>query len=152
MTKLGVVSAALCAFFAGCYCVDVPEDVRARFNEYRAQGESWTRARDEYGFQPPVNMSAAIGWSILPGAGQYFMEHKMRVYGFDMEGEYAKASSELQANGFFMLLFSWIPYVYEFTLPCGLAAGTIIDVNRINNIAFVEFMDKRSGRHDISTK
>ena len=41
-----------------------------------------------------------------------------------------------------MLATSWFPYVYIFTLPVGLASGTIVDVNRVNNLALLEWMDR----------
>lgn len=68
---------AVLAVVSGCSCVDVTQAERIRIDKMHARGISWKDERDAGRFQPPVDMTAAVFWSLLPGAGQHFMAHKM---------------------------------------------------------------------------
>lgn len=131
---------------AGCSCVDVTYDERARIEKLHAQGISWRNERNAGRFQPPVDMTAAVFWSLLPGAGQHFMAHKAAESGVDRLCGQFRDRRQLRTAGTLMLATSWIPYVYCFTLPLGLASGTVVDVNRINNLALLEQQEARNSR------
>ena len=141
-TRLSVLAAGV--FAAGCSCVDVKQSERVRINQLHAQGISWKNERDAGRFTPPVNMTAAVFWSILPGAGQLFMEHKMSESGYLRLSDAVVDRRQLNVTGTLMLGTSWIPHVYCFTLPFGLASGTVVDVNRINNLALLEHLDRQA--------
>ena len=128
---------------SGCSCVDVKQSEIVRIDRLHAKGISWTKERDAGRFQPPVNMTAAVFWSLLPGAGQHFMAHKMSESGCLRLSDAVVDKRQLRGTGTLMLGTSWIPYVYIFTLPFGLASGTVVDVNRINNLALLEYLDKQ---------
>ena len=144
-TVLGgiVQSCVLVLAVAGCSCVDVMPKERARIDQLHAEGISWSRERDAGRFTPPINMTAAVWWSLLPGAGQHFIAHKMKVYGYERFGEVRwRDRRQVRASGTLMLGTSWFPYVYVFTLPIGLASGVVVDVNRVNNLALLEWLDR----------
>ena len=123
--------------------MDVTPEERRRIDDLHRQGVSWSGERDAGRFTPPVNMTAAVCWSLLPGAGQHFIAHKMGDDGTDTFGACRRRDrAQLRISGTCMLATSWFPYVYIFTLPVGLASGTIVDVNRVNNLALLEWMDR----------
>lgn len=138
-----VPACALAVAVAGCSCVDVTSKERMRINQLHAEGISWRGERDAGRFTPPVNMAAAVWWSLLPGAGQHFIAHKMDDYGAGQFGDARwQDRRQLRTSGTWMLATSWIPYVYIFTLPFGLASGVVVDVNRVNNLALLELLDR----------
>ena len=49
---------------------------------------------------------------------------------------------QLRTSGTWMLALSWIPYVYPLTLSLGLASGVVVDVNRVNNLALLQWLDR----------
>lgn len=127
----------------GCSCVDVRSSEIVRINELHSKGISWKDERDAGRFKPPVDMTAAVFWSLLPGAGQHFMAHKMSTSGVLRLKDATADKAQLRGTGTLMLATSWFPYVYMFTLPFGLASGTVVDVNRINNLALLEHFEKQ---------
>lgn len=140
MTKVVQVPVLLAlGLLSGCACVTITPEEAARIDALHARGITWSQEWKAGRFTPPVNMTAAVWWSVLPGAGQHFMAHKMGDAGLD--AEHADDCLRLRTSGTLMLATSWFPYVYVFTLPCGLAAGTVQDVNRINNLALLRYMD-----------
>lgn len=140
----GVVSACVWTVAAaGCSCVDVTPKERIRIDQLHAEGISWQRERDAGRFTPPINMTAAVWWSLLPGAGQHFIAHKMGDYGAERFGDVRwRDRRQLRTSGTWMLAISWIPYVYPLTLSLGLASGVVVDVNRVNNLALLEWLDR----------
>lgn len=140
-----VLACALATLVAGCSCVDVMPEERSRIAQLNARGISWKRERDAGRFTPPVNMTAAVCWSLLPGAGQHFIAHKMGDYGVEKFGSYRwQDRRQLRTTGTWMLAFSWIPQVYAATLPVGCATGVVVDVNRVNNLALLEWLDRQA--------
>lgn len=145
MKYLGMILAAiaLAVTLVGCACVSVSSDERARINKLHERGISWSRERNAGRFQPPVDMTAAVFWSLLPGAGQHFIAHKMGESGFACLDSRDYDRCQLRVKGTLMLATSWFPDVYLFTLPCGILSGTIVDVNRINNLALLEWLERQ---------
>ena len=134
----GALSLVL-ALLAGCQCINVTHAERSQIDQLHSEGISWA-GNPPAGYSPAVNMTAAIFWGILPGAGQMFAAHKMDDAGI-IEHDFDKTS--LNGSGFAMLALSWIPYVYEFTLPCGIG-GVVVDVNRVNNIHLLQYIDRKN--------
>lgn len=48
-----------------------------------------------------------------------------------------------RTTGTLMLAISWIPYIYAATCPVGCASGVVVDVNRVNNLALLEWLDRQ---------
>ena len=135
-----------CLVLAGCECVKITDQDRTELESLHQRGIAWSTERDAGIFNPIVCMGAAVGWSFLPGAGQYFIAHKIEDAIAEGRLQDPRApiwASSLRSEGLPMLIFSWIPYVYDFTHPCG-TAGVIVDVNRINNIASREEVARRA--------
>ena len=135
-----------CLVLAGCECVKITDQDRTELESLHQRGIAWSTERDAGKFNPVVSMGAAVGWSFLPGAGQYFIAHKIEDAIAEGRLQDPRApiwASSLRSEGLPMLIFSWIPYVYDFTHPCG-TAGVIVDVNRINNIALREEVARRA--------
>ena len=129
----------LVMILSGCMCVAVSTQERAEIEALHARGISWSGEWKAGRFEPPVKMGPAVGWSFLPGASQVFMAHKMEVNNI-VEVQRGASYIRLESKGMLMLGTSWLPYVYAFTFPFGLATGTVIDVNRINNLALLRQM------------
>lgn len=125
-----------CLLSAGCICVNVSDEERAKIATLRQEGITWRGETEKETFQPVVKMAPAVIWSLLPGAGQHFVAHKMLDAGF-YDGEFSSGRLKLQAEGTLMIGVSWLPFVYPFTLTAGIA-GTVTDVNRVNNLALLE--------------
>ncbi len=133
-----VASALLFVTISGCACVDLTQSERMSISAMRGKGIAWSRERNKGTFVPPITMGSAVGWGILPGAGQIFIADKIKDAG--LEDRFNGSRTRLQSSGAVMLLFSWIPYVYDFTLPFGIG-GIIQDVNRINNYALLKHLE-----------
>ena len=125
-----------CLLSAGCICVNVSDEEREKIAALRQEGITWRGETEKETFQPVVKMTPAVLWSLLPGAGQHFVAHKMLDAGF-YDGEFSSGRLKLQAEGTLMIGVSWLPFVYPFTLTAGIA-GTVTDVNRVNNLALLE--------------
>lgn len=136
MDLKSLLSAGMALALAGCACVDVSNDERRRIEGMRRSGKTWSRCAEKGTFTPPVNMTAAVCWGLLPGAGQHFIAHKVEDAGL-WHGRDSADLIELRSSGTLMLATSWFPYVYLFTLPCGIE-GIIVDVNRVNNLALLK--------------
>ena len=135
MKKLMIVTmaAALC----GCAHVVVSDVERARIADLHTQGVSWSQ-NPPTGYEPIVKMGPAVCWGLLPGAAQYFIAHKMDDAGITNQ---KKAQAKLRKDGGRMLLVSWLPWVYDGTMPFGIG-GAIQDVNRINNLLLLKYIDE----------
>jgi hypothetical protein len=131
---------------AGCECMK-PSDVdHEEIDALNAKGIAWSIEEKNGNFSPVICMGATVGWSFLPGAAQVFMAHKIEDAIDEGRLQDPRApgwAMALRAKGVPMLIFSWIPYVYDFTHPFGTAAA-IVDVNRINNVALREELQRRS--------
>lgn len=133
---VGIISSLV---LAGCACIDISEAQRRQIEELHEQGISWAK-NPPVGYQPVVRMGPAICWGILPGAAQIFIADKIGdAYAEGRIQEFAEDRVELNTSGTMMLLFSWFPLVYDGTMPFGIG-GVIHDVNRMNNLALLEYM------------
>lgn len=132
-----------------CMCVAVSTRERAEIEALHARGISWSGEWKAGRFEPPVKMGPAVGWSFLPGASQVFMAHKMEVNNL-VDAQRGASYIRLESKGILMLATSWFPYVYAFSFPFGLATGTVIDVNRINNLALLREMKERGELDDLT--
>ncbi len=125
----------LAAFvFVGCQTIYVTEEERAQLEELHQSGITWA-GNPPQGYEPAVKMTPAIFWGLLPGAGQIFIADKM---GDAKIKNHVGDQSRLAGKGVMMLAFSWIPWVYEFTMPIGIG-GAIVDVNRANNLKLIQY-------------
>ncbi len=122
------------ALTTGCMCVHIPNDKERQIDDLKRRGISWQSEADAGRFTPAVNRLAAFGWSLLPGAGQHFIAHKMSDAGME---NCAISIASLRSEGTLMLAFSWIPFVYPFTLISGITTGTLVDANRANWLALL---------------
>ncbi len=141
----GIATAVIGLTLTGCKCVEISDVDYTETEVLNSQGIAWSIERDKGTFEPVVSMGAAVWYALLPGAGQLFMAHKIDCAIDDGRLTDPRASSwasAMRREAIPMLIFSWIPYVYDFTHPFGTAA-VIVDVNRINNIALREAL-KRS--------
>lgn len=126
----------MCMLAAGCASVEVSREQRAKLAELGRAGVTWRGEVEKKALRPTVKTPPAVLWSLLPGAGQHFVAHKMLDAGF-YDGDYADMRASLQRKGTLMVAVSWLPFVYPFTLTWGVA-GTVADVNRANNLALLE--------------
>ena len=131
---------ALAEALAGCACVNVTAEERERIDELHEKDISWSGEKSEGRFEPPVNMVAAVAWSLLPGAGQHFIAHKMADYGYSDADVCLRGGQQLRSTGTLMIGVSWFPLVYCVTFPFGLS-GVVTDVNRVNNLALLEWIE-----------
>lgn len=130
----------MCMLAAGCASVEVSREQRAKLAELGRAGVTWRGEVEKKALQPTVKTPPAVLWSLLPGAGQHFVAHKMLDAGF-YDGDYADMRASLQRKGTLMVAVSWLPFIYPFTLTWGMA-GTVADVNRANNLALLESRQK----------
>lgn len=129
---------------AGCQTIYVNESERAKLDELHRQGISWAGNPPD-GYTPAVKMTPAIFWSILPGAGQMFIANKM---GDSEIQNHWQDRENLNVKGFAMVAFSWHPYVYFFTLPCGIG-GVVVDVNRANNLKLIQYCESADAPEEV---
>ena len=128
----------------GCKCVKIADVDYTETEILNSQGIAWSKERDKGNFDPVVSMGAAVWYALLPGAGQLFMAHKIDCAIADGRLTDQRAglwASAMRRKAIPMLIFSWFPWVYDFTHPFGTAA-VIVDVNRINNIALREALKR----------
>jgi hypothetical protein len=52
-------------------------------------------------------------------------------------------TGNLMGEGTISLVFSWIPWVYHFTMPCQMGSGVFPDVARVNNLAYMYHLDAK---------
>lgn len=140
--------------FCGCSNVTLSLRERAEIEALNEQGISWSGEWKAGRFDPPVKMEPAVWWSLYPGAGQMFLRYKMEDAGM-FDARSVSDCEHLRRTGARMMGFSWIPLVYVFTFPIGLSTGTVIDANRINNLALLrsikkENRDTEDGQNDRS--
>lgn len=142
MKNMGKIVAeiALAGTLAGCACVNITAEERERIDELHAKDISWSGEKSEGRFSPPVNMVAAVAWSLLPGAGQHFIAHKMADYGYSDADVCLRGGQQLRSTGTLMIGVSWFPLAYCVTFPFGLS-GVVADVNRVNNLALLEWVE-----------
>ncbi len=154
-TVLGSVALVVMGLaLGGCSCVKIGAIDHTETANLNSQGIAWSIERDKGRFQPVVSMGPAVCYALLPGAGQLFVAHKIDCAIADgrlTDPRAARWAAAMRRKGIPMLLFSWIPYVYEFTHPCG-TAGVIVDVNRINNVALREATKKSAESKDKEVK
>ena len=130
--QLAMLAAAV--VLAGCQTIDVTEKERAQLDDLHQRGITWAGNPPE-GYEPAVKMTPAIFWGLLPGAGQIFISDKMGDAGIR---NHMRDQDKLHSKGVWMVAFSWVPWVYDFTMPIGIG-GAIVDVNRANNIKLIQY-------------
>lgn len=134
-----IIGALFALALTGCACVTVSDAQRAEIDALHSKGISWSK-NPPPGFKPVVKMGPAVCWAILPGAGQIFIADK--IGDAHQEGRISELRSDcndLNGDGVVMLAVSWFPLIYDVTHPFG-TGGVIQDVNRVNNLALLEFM------------
>ena len=132
--------AAVAVFASGCSTVDLKSEHEARIDQYRREGKL-AQASAEVGYT--VNPTPTFFWALLPGANQVHIARKITqspYYG-DFARDYPWLTSRLTSEGVVCLIFSWIPWVYEFSMPCQMGSGVFPDVARVNNLAYMYHLD-----------
>ena len=141
-TKYGMtVLLALSMVLTGCKCVYVTAEHKAKIVRYRADGRL-AQAKAETG--RTVSLAPTIAWSLLPGANQIHIMRKIKQspYVGKIQQDYPGLTASLTAEGSASLMFSWIPYVYYFTMPIELGTS-ISDVFAVNNLVWMYSVDSK---------
>ncbi len=137
---------AIVGMAAGCACVNVTPEERLAIDNLHENGITWSGERDNGEFEPPANMIVATAWAFLPGAGQRFIANKMVAYGCSDADFCLRGGQQLRSTGSLMIGLSWFPFVYVFTYPFGLV-GVITDVNRVNNLALLQWVNEKNNQN-----
>ena len=141
-TRYGMtVLLAFSAVLAGCKCVYVTPEHKAKIVQYRADGRL-AQAKAETG--RTVSLAPTIAWSLLPGANQIHIMRKIKQspYVGKIQQDYPGLTAALTAEGSASLMFSWFPYVYCFSMPIELGTS-ISDVFAVNNLVWMYCIDSK---------
>jgi hypothetical protein len=141
MKKL-LVFAALAVACAGCVVVRVSDEHRQKIAKYLADG-SLAKAKKEIGYT--VNPAPTLCWALIPGANKIHIARKIEQspYCEQFKRDYPVVTAKLLADGWVCAAFSWIPYLYEFTMPCQAGSGVFPDVVRVNNLMWMYHVDSK---------
>ena len=142
MKKCGIIGLlALSAMITGCKCVYVTSEHRAKIEQYRADGRL-AEAMAEMG--RTVSLGPTMAWALVPGANQIHIMRKINQspYASKIQRDYPGLTESLGRDGTAAILFSWIPYVYYFTMP--IEMGTCVsDVFALNNLAWMYHIESK---------
>ena len=136
-----IVLLALAAMITGCKCLNVTPEHKAKIAQYRADGRL-AEARDEIG--RTVSLAPTMAWALVPGANQIHIMRKINQspYASKIQSDYPGLTGSLGAEGTMAILFSWIPYVYYFSMP--IEMGTCVsDVFALNNLAWMYHVESK---------
>jgi hypothetical protein len=126
----------------GCMSVDVAKHHKRAISSYRRDG-SLERAKNQIGYT--VNPVTTFFWGLIPGANKIHIARKIEQsrYRKQFERDYPGVTGRLWAGGCVCATFSWIPFVYEFTMPCQVGSGVYPDVARVNNLMWMYHIESR---------
>lgn len=141
MKKL-LFCSALIVVFAGCMSINVTDEHKRKIAQYRRDG-SLAKAKEEIGYT--VNPTPTFFWSLIPGANRIHIARKIgqSPYYHQFERDYPGEAGRICQAGSICAAFSWIPYLYEFTMPCQAGTGVFPDVMRVNNLMWMYHVESK---------
>ena len=141
-----IVLFAFSAMITGCKCVYVTSEHKAKIAQYRANGRL-AEARAEMG--RTVSLAPTMAWALVPGANQIHIMRKINQspYASKIQRDYPGLTSSLGTEGSMAIIFSWIPYVYYFSMP--IEMGTCVsDVFALNNLVWMYHVESKGKLKD----
>ena len=126
----------------GCSTLRVKPEHKERIERYRREGKL-SEAHAEIGYT--VNMFATMGWAFLPGANQIHICRKIvqSPYAVKFVQDYPEVKRKMCRKAYFSLAFSWIPSVYGVSMPLQMSTSSVVDVHRVNNLAYMYHIDEK---------